>query len=73
MPYLDINTADWPFDPQDDQLSYPGTWYLYGSIDALNSFEKRTLQAPFDIFQQDYDDGWDHGMYNKQYLMRTSF
>lgn len=70
--YIDIVTSDWPFDAQDEQLAYPGTWYLVGSIDALNSFEKKTLTHPFDVFQDDYNAGFDHGSYNKQYIMRTS-
>lgn len=72
MMILDINTVDWPIDVQAEEIAYPGTWYLYGSLDALNSFTKRTLQAPFDVFQADYDAGYDHGAWNKQYLMRTS-
>lgn len=71
-PELDINTVDWPFDAWNDEQAYPGTWYLYGSIDGLNSFDKRTLQSPFDVFQADYDAGFDHGLWNKQYLTKTS-
>lgn len=70
--YIDIITSDWPFDAQDDQLAYPGTWYLYGSIDAQNSFTSRLLSPPFDVFQCYYDEGFRHGLWNKQFLTKTS-
>lgn len=72
QPKLDINTTNWPIDAQDDQVAYPGSWYLWGSIDALNGLTKRTLTSPFDVFQSDYDEGFQHGTWNRQYLNKTS-
>lgn len=68
---IDINSSSFPFESQ-SELVYPGTWYMYGSIDGLNSFTKRTLNAPFDVFQKDYNAGFDHGTWSRQYLFQTS-
>jgi len=68
MPIIDINTSDFEFDAY-SPLVTPAAWYNYGVTDGLNSYDKRTLEAPFDIFQQDYEDGFDHGVYMKVYLV----
>jgi len=66
--YIDINSSDYVFDPL-SPLVYPGTWYSYGVTDGLNSFERRTLSPPFDVFQDAYEEGFDHGQYQKTYLI----
>ena len=67
-PPIDINSDPFEFDSQTN-LTTPGAWYVYGVSDGLNSFDKRTLTPPFDVFQGAYDDGFDHGTYNRTYLI----
>lgn len=70
-PPIDIVSSSYAFDAESD-LPYPGTWYLAGSIEGMNGFVKRTLSPPFDVFQAIYDEGYDHGVWNKQYTVQTS-
>lgn len=67
-PPIDIVTSDYEFDSQSD-LVFPGTWYQAGVTDGLNGFDKRSLEHPFDVFQDVYEEGFDHGEYNRTYLV----
>ncbi len=66
--FIDINSSDYVFDAF-SELPFPGRWYQYGVQDGLNSFDKRILPQPFDVFQAEYEEGFDHGQYMKTYLV----
>ena len=68
QPLFDPNTSDLEF-AADTPMPLPSTWYNYGVTDGQEGFVKRALPAPWDVFQQAYDDGFDHGAYMKTYLV----
>jgi hypothetical protein len=49
-----------------------GQYFIFGESDGRNYVAAKTLIAPYDIYQRDYDSGYSQGLWSRTYLYPES-